>query len=272
MIGPALAMSTQVTTALLSGGVALVVALLGIAGAIAAQTVASNRAYENSRKTFREQNVEQERVRAEEVRRQERARAQEIAREDARRFAEQQRTAYVEVLRAADGQQKALSVAERAAEILERIQKAAKSSHPEDPPAGRTGNLDRGQREAVYEAYKVFGQKFDTLQKAVDELELLASGDVLQAARELREVARRAGGNLLTVSKRLGDRYLLSPAPLRELRWLWLPFVGHPNESTDNGSAFWQARCAFVDAARNQLGISGLDVQPPPAQDGTVPR
>ena len=89
-------MSTQVTTALLSGGVALLVALLGIAGAIAAQLVATRRAYANSLALFEQQHAQEEA--SEEASNETR----DIRREDAHRFADQRRAAYARFLQLAD--------------------------------------------------------------------------------------------------------------------------------------------------------------------------
>ena len=59
MTGPHIALDTQMTTTLLSGTVALIVALLGIAGAIAAQLVATRRAYANSLALFERQHAQE---------------------------------------------------------------------------------------------------------------------------------------------------------------------------------------------------------------------
>src|SRR5580704_6053972 len=81
-------MSSQVVAALVSGGAALVVALLGIAGAIVAQLVATRRAFGNSLRLFEQENERRGLERAGEVRR-----------EDEFRFADQRRGAYVRMLR-----------------------------------------------------------------------------------------------------------------------------------------------------------------------------
>jgi hypothetical protein len=83
-------MSPPVTAALISGSVALVVALVGIAGAIAAQSFATRRAFDDSLALFERQRSAQEQEQREQSRR-----------EDAYRFADQRRTIYARMLRAA---------------------------------------------------------------------------------------------------------------------------------------------------------------------------
>jgi hypothetical protein len=74
------AMDPQVTTTLLSGGVALTAAVIGIVGAVWAQLVATRRAARNSLALFERQH----------------------AAEDARRFAEERQATYAKFLRVAD--------------------------------------------------------------------------------------------------------------------------------------------------------------------------
>ena len=117
MTGPLLTMNSQAATALLSGGIALVVALLGIAGAIAAQLVASRRAFANSLALFERQNAAQKQERAEETRR-----------EEARQLAEERKRAYARLLRTADDLQSVQSVAEEAQEARAGLRRAAESA------------------------------------------------------------------------------------------------------------------------------------------------
>jgi hypothetical protein len=70
-------MNPQVTAAVISGSVALVVALAGIAGAIVAQAIATRRSFGNSLALFERQRSAQEQERHERSRR-----------EDAYRFAD----------------------------------------------------------------------------------------------------------------------------------------------------------------------------------------
>jgi len=76
-------MDAQVTAALISGGAALAVAVLGIGGAITAQLFTTRHALENSLALQERQYARQERERQEQSRR-----------EDAYRFAEQRRSTY----------------------------------------------------------------------------------------------------------------------------------------------------------------------------------
>lgn len=84
-------MNPQVNAALISGGVALVVALIGIAGAIAAQFVATKRGFANSLALLERQHhqalvlAEQERGDRERAAQQERAQARWRAPDRARR-------------------------------------------------------------------------------------------------------------------------------------------------------------------------------------------
>ena len=112
--GPEIAMSTSVTAALVSGGAALVVALLGIAGAIAAQLVATRRAFENSLALFERQHARQEASRKQE-------REEEAHREDAYRFAEQRRSTYGRFVRLAREFVGAVDAERTVAKNLERI-------------------------------------------------------------------------------------------------------------------------------------------------------
>ena len=85
-------MNVQVTAALISGGAALTVAVLGIGGAIAAQIFATRHAFENSLALQEQQYAKQEHERHEQSRR-----------EDAYRFAEQRRSTYGRFVRLARG-------------------------------------------------------------------------------------------------------------------------------------------------------------------------
>jgi hypothetical protein len=87
-----LAMDTQTATALISGGVALFVALLGIGGAIVAQLVATRRAFSNSLAMFERQRTADVENRAQE-------RAEAARREEVQRFADERRLTYAKFLR-----------------------------------------------------------------------------------------------------------------------------------------------------------------------------
>lgn len=83
-------MSEQLTVAVISGSVAVVVALIGIAGAIVAQLVTSRKAHRNALALFEKQANEQARVRLEDANRQ-----------DRHRFAADRRTTYSTLMRTA---------------------------------------------------------------------------------------------------------------------------------------------------------------------------
>ena len=83
-------MDAQVTTALISGGAALTVAVLGIGGAISAQLFTTRHAFENSLALQERQYAKQEHERHE-----------QSQREDAYRFAEQRRSTYGRFVRLA---------------------------------------------------------------------------------------------------------------------------------------------------------------------------
>ena len=85
-------MSAEVTAALISGGAALVVALVGIGGAIAAQLVATRRAFANSLALFERQHAAGQESKAQE-------RAEAARREEAQRFADERRLTYAKFLR-----------------------------------------------------------------------------------------------------------------------------------------------------------------------------
>jgi hypothetical protein len=215
-------MDSQTATALISGGVALAVALLGIAGAIAAQLVATRRAYANSLGLFERQNAAQELAKAEEVRR-----------EDARRSADQRRSAYAKVLQAADHLTSAYSPAIRAARTLQHLR-----ADRADIDARKAAIL------ALNEVCDRWAELSNALEKAVDELELLASGEVLRAARELWAVG--TAGDL--------PRDLpLSGSTELDAAWIRAELSGfHRRDHLGSRGA----RANFVDACRRELGVS----------------
>jgi hypothetical protein len=221
---PALALSTQVTTALLSAVVALAVALLGIAGAIAAQVVATRRAFANSLALFERQNAAQERARAGEVRR-----------EDARRFADQRRSTYARLLQAADKLQDAGGTAADAMEAWRQIREEKGADDADAAQARREDDAERSRKQAGELLARIFGE----LGVVVDELELLASDDVLRTARELRDAATEL------VPEDLGIPSVdFGTAVLSRL------IFGRSDLT------YKQARTAFVEAARRELAVT----------------
>jgi hypothetical protein len=177
---PELAMSTQVTTALLSGGVALAVALLGIAGAIAAQLVATRRAFANSLALFERQHAKQEAS-------SKREREEATRREDARRFAEQRRTTYARFL-------------QLAGEIVTAQEAVDAFADARQKSAEREGDAEAKQRAADHAGRKI-ADNLDRAQKASDqlpgivaEIDLLGSADLRAAASTLSRATDWSSG------------------------------------------------------------------------------
>jgi hypothetical protein len=197
-------MDSQATAALISGGVALLVAALGIAGAIAAQLFATRRAFGNSL-------VLQER----EYAKQEQERQEQARREDAYRFAEQRRSTYGRFVRLGREFAGAVDTERTVAKNLERIQQQRDRMRPGSPElemsAGAAEQLVADARERTRRLHGEFGQ-------ACEEIYLLASLEVRQAADQLWEAAHQA------------------------------------THSADHD--YMAARAAFLDAARTELGIA----------------
>ena len=190
-------------TALLSSSVALIVAVLGIAGAVAAQLVATRRAYANSLSLFERHHAEQEAARREEVRR-----------DNAYRFAEQRRSIYGRFVRLAREFIDAVDAERTVAKNLERIARQRDRS-PErsldlEMSAEAAEQLVADARERKWRLDGEFGT-------TSEELQLLGSPEVRQVADHLWDVAHE---------------------------------VTH---SADD--AYMTARVAFLEAARQELGI-----------------
>lgn len=175
-------MSTPVTAALLSGGVALVVALLGIAGAIAAQLVATRRAFENSLALFERQHARREASSKQE-------REEEARREDAYRFAEQRRSTYGRFVRLAREFVGAVASERTVASNLQRIGRqrgrTRSSSADLEMSAGAAEQLVADARERRRRLDGEFGA-------ACEEIYLLGSPEVRQTADHLWDVAHEA--------------------------------------------------------------------------------
>lgn len=103
-------MDAQVTAALVSGGAALTVAVLGIGGAIAAQLFTTRHAFKNSLALQEQQYAKQEQERQEQSRR-----------EDAYRFAEQRRSTYGRFVRLAREFLRAVDMEREVAKNLESV-------------------------------------------------------------------------------------------------------------------------------------------------------
>lgn len=177
MTGPHIAIGTQATTTLLSGGVALVVALLGIAGSVWAQLVATRRAYANSLALFERQHAAEE-----ESKRQERIEA--ARREHAQRFADERRVAYARFLRLADE----FVAAQRSAETHIQVVARSVEKEEEDPSDARqraTAEAEQRVRDSAARAKTAA----DQLVELRAEIDLLASEQVRAAAQRLSEAA-----------------------------------------------------------------------------------
>ena len=175
-------MNPQVTAALISAIVALAVALLGIAGAIASQDVATRRAFRNSLALF-------ERQHAAETESRRRERDEAARQEDARRFADERRVSYAKFLRLADE----LVAAEKSSYYYRYY---ALGNYAESMRwAGKEPSSADLQAKAVeYETLerKYFWQyahlRFE-LDEAVAGIDLLGSGPIREAAKILAKSA-----------------------------------------------------------------------------------
>lgn len=175
MTGPQIAMDAQVTTTLLSGGVALVVALLGIAGAVWAQLVATRRAYSNSLSLFERQHVVEEASRRQE-------RTEAACREDAQRFADERRVVYAKFLRFADE----LVAAQRSADAYIEIAAQSREKESEEQANWR--------RRATAEADRRADDSAGRAQTAADQLAVLGAEIDLLASKQVRAAAERLSG------------------------------------------------------------------------------
>lgn len=175
-------MNPQVTAALISAIVALAVALLGIAGAVASQGVATRRAFQNSLALF-------ERQHAAETESRRREREEAARQEDARRFADERRVTYAKFLRLADE----LVAAEKASYYyryyaLGNYAESLRWAGKEPSPAGLRA------KAVEYEALesKYFWQ-YAHLRFELDEvaagIDLLGSGPVRETAKILAKSA-----------------------------------------------------------------------------------
>jgi hypothetical protein len=168
----------QLTITMISGGVALLVALLGIAGAIAAQVVATRRAFANSLELFERQASEAQRAREEATRV-----------EDRQRFADQRRAMYSRILRMADelvvtrdAERNTKKNLERAAHTLRRVGDQSESM-------AQTVN---DYESAVVEHRRHARRIEIELAEATGEIHLLSDHDVRTAVDQLRASAQVA--------------------------------------------------------------------------------
>jgi len=168
----------QIVVTLISGVVALLVALLGIAGAIAAQMVATRRAFANSLALFEEQALEARHAREESTRI-----------ENRHRFADQKRSAHSRALRLADE----IAAACKAARIAEeRRDKALRSPEYGDNYASFLAQTVRDYENEVQEQRARAEGLTGDLAEAVVEIELLSENPVSSAASWLQQRAYTA--------------------------------------------------------------------------------
>jgi hypothetical protein len=191
--GAGIAMNVQVTTTLISGAAALIVALLGIAGAIVAQLLATRRAYDNSLALFKRQHAEEEAS-------QRQQRDEDNRREDAHRFADQCRATFARFLQLADDVHTARVSASGYLEIVETNEDGSVRDKKDTDPVRQ--RLVKRAHGAWREHYKRAQQGEDQLRGLVAEIDLLGSADVRASARELR----------LAVEEHLGHEF----APARD--------------------------------------------------------
>ncbi len=168
-------MNSQMTVTVVQGGAALLVAGLGIAGAIAAQMLATRRAFQNSLVLLERQHAKQEQERQEGARR-----------EDAYRFAEQRRNTYGRFLRLAR-------------ELVDAARTIAKNSERIDRQRGRwrprrltLGGLPEVAKQAAADARELKRRLSTELGQACEEIHLIASLEVRGAADRLWDQAHIA--------------------------------------------------------------------------------
>jgi hypothetical protein len=171
-------MTDQVAVAVLSGGFALLVALLGIGGAIAAQVVATRRAFANSLALFERQTAEAQQARDEAART-----------ADRHRFTDQKKSTYSRTLRLADELVETRDAERTADKNLER--------------STRTLVRVSEQSESLVQAvkdYETAGVEYRhrvrrltvELAETIGEIHLLSDNEVRVAAERLHELARAA--------------------------------------------------------------------------------
>jgi hypothetical protein len=195
---------SQETAALISGGAAILVAALGIGGAIAAQLFATRRAYANSLALHERQYAQQEQDRQEQVRR-----------EDAYRFAEQRRSIFARFVRLGREYVDGVDAERAAAKNLQRTARQRDRMHPSPPELETSIEI---AEQLVTDARTRSRRLAGEFGLACEEIHLLASPDVRQAADGLWNEAHRAAHS--------------------------------------ESAGYLAARAAFLEAARRELGIA----------------
>ncbi len=171
-------MTDQVAVAVLSGSFALLVALLGIGGAIAAQVVATRRAFANSLALFERQTAEAQQARHEAVRS-----------ENRHRFTDQKKSTYSRTLRLANELVETRDAERTADKNLER--------------STRTLVRVDGQSESLIQAVKDYEttvaeyrhrvrRLMVELAENIGEIHLLSDETVRAAAERLQKAAHTA--------------------------------------------------------------------------------
>ncbi|GAA0626532.1 hypothetical protein GCM10010174_52560 [Kutzneria viridogrisea] len=189
-------MTDQMMVASISGGVALLVALLGIAGAIAAQVVATRRTFANSLALFEEQALEARHAR------------EEAARiENRHRFADQKRSTYGRALCLADDVAAACRdkrwAVDKYKRQLDALDRAVQSSETVAELAKKYATEADGHRDRA-------NRLFASLAEVVGEIELLSSDAVCSTATHLRDLAYTTNKDQEDRYREARDKFLLS--------------------------------------------------------------
>lgn len=217
-------MNPQVTAAVISGSVALVVALVGIAGAVAAQTIATRRAFQNSLALFER-----------EYRAQEEERREQARREDAFRFAGQRTGLYVRYARTArDLYFARQDVDDAAGKCREHFGQPSSSERPMPARMAADSQVMRSLDNARAKWLRLRLE----LDEIGHELLLLSSAEVREAAADLGRAACP----------------LPDPAGLPEWDELAAYIRGEPPRPV-SWAEYTSGLGAFFAAARRELGI-----------------
>ena len=169
-------MDAQVTAALVSGGAALIVAVLGISGAIIAQLLTARRAFEHSLALQERQYAKQEQERQAQSRR-----------EDVYRFAEQRRGTYVRFVRLAREFLHAVEMERKVTKNIEHIRR---------PRTQRVSDglemSDKAAEQLVADAKERTRRLHSEFGTACEEIYLLGSREVRRATDQLWDEAHKA--------------------------------------------------------------------------------
>jgi hypothetical protein len=153
--------SEQLTIAVISSSVALVVAVTGFMASIRAQVVSTRRAFQNSLALFEKQTADQART----------------------RFADTKRASYSTVMRLADDLVAARAAEDVAAAELDRADRAFQQHGVLKTEVERRGDVASAARALVTD-------RTAQLDQAINEVELLAAATVRTAVAALRSAAK----------------------------------------------------------------------------------